>query len=80
MTQVWVAPDRGHPYLGHPGQGGGDPSLPPGQQPSGLLSGVAPGQAGQSPGGRPSLSMLMASLGSNGQANLSAGVRRALPV
>ena len=70
----------GDPSMGGSGQAAGDPSLPPGQQPSGLLSGVAPGQAGQSPGGRPSLSMLMASLGSNGQANLSAGVRRALPV
>lgn len=60
-------------------QGGGDQGLPPGMAESGLLQGVAPGQAGMAPGGRPSLTMLMANLGANGQGKLSAGVRRAVP-
>lgn len=63
---------------GPPGAPGGD--LPPGQQPSGLLQGVAPGQAGQAPGGRPSLQQLLASVGSSGKPNLTAGIRRSLPV
>lgn len=61
---------------GGPGQGG---MPPPGLEPSGLLQGVAPGQAGTPPGGRPSVQQLLASLGSNGQPNLHAGVRRMIP-
>lgn len=59
-------------------QGGGG-QLPPDMAASGLLQGVAPGQAGMQPGGRPSLQMLMASLGSNGSPELRAGVRRGIP-
>lgn len=71
----------GPPGPGGPGGGGGPvDNLPPGVQDSGLLSGVAPGQAGMAPGGRPSLEMLMASLGAGGKPALSAGVRRALPI
>lgn len=61
------------------GPGGPPGGLPPGEGPSGLLQGVAPGQAGMQPGGRPSLQMMMASLGSSGKPNLTAGVRRNLP-
>jgi hypothetical protein len=53
--------------------------VPPGMEASGLLDGVAPGQAGMPPGGRPPLQMLMAALGNNGQPSLRAGVRRAIP-
>lgn len=60
---------------------GGMPGAPgageaPGMDDSGLLEGVAPGQAGMGPGGRPSVQMLMAGLGSDGSPNLRAGVRR----
>jgi hypothetical protein len=47
---------------------------------SGLMRGVAPGQAGMAAGGRPDLQMLMASLGAGGEANLSAGVSRRMPI
>ena len=50
--------------------------LPGGLQPSGLMSRVAPGQAGMAPGGRPDLQTLLAGLTSGGQANLSAGILR----
>jgi hypothetical protein len=60
-----------------PGAGGGLEGLGEG---SGLMRGVAPGQAGMSPGGRPDLQMLMASLTAGGQPNLSAGVSRRLPI
>jgi hypothetical protein len=64
-----------------PGQApSGEPNLPAGLQPSGRLSGVAPGQQGQAPGGRPALQTLLAGLNSSGQANLSAGVLRRQPV
>ena len=64
-----------------PGQApSGEPNLPAGLQPSGRLSGVAPGQQGMAPGGRPALQTLLAGLNSSGQANLSAGVLRRQPV
>jgi hypothetical protein len=64
-----------------PGQApSGEPNLPQGLQPSGRLSGVAPGQQGMAPGGRPALQTLLAGLSSSGQANLSAGVLRRQPV
>lgn len=47
---------------------------------TGLLRGVAPGQAGMSPGGRPDMQTLLASLGASGQPNLQAGVSRRLPI
>jgi hypothetical protein len=47
---------------------------------SGLMRGVAAGQAGMPAGGRPDLQMLMASLGAGGQPQLSAGVSRRLPI
>lgn len=61
-------------------QGGGGPGLPPGQTPSGLLSGVAPGQAGQAPGGRPAVQQLMAALGSGGTPDVRAGVAQRIPI
>ena len=47
---------------------------------SGLMRGVAPGQAGMPAGGRPDLQMLMASLGAGGEPNLTAGVSRRMPI
>ena len=55
--------------------------LPSGLNPaSGQLRGVAPGQAGMTPGGRPDMQQLLAGLTAGGQANLSAGVTRRLPI
>lgn len=59
--------------------GGGEGGALPGVEQSGLLQGVAPGQAGMKPGGRPDVQQLMASLGANGSPNLRAGVRRQVP-
>ena len=47
---------------------------------SGLMRGVAQGQAGMPAGGRPDLQMLLAGLGAGGQPQLSASISRRLPV
>jgi hypothetical protein len=63
-----------------PGAGGpGQPGLPPGFEQSGLPQGVAPGQAGQGPGGRADLMSLLAGMSSSGQPNLSATINRRGP-
>jgi hypothetical protein len=55
--------------------------IPDGLSPAtGQLRGVAPGQAGMNPGGRPDMQQLLASLTSGGKPNLSAGVSRRLPI
>lgn len=46
----------------------------------GRLAGVAPGQAGLPPGGRPDLSVLLAGLTQRGEPNLAASVSRRVPV
>ena len=69
--------------VGSPGEappGGAGQDLEGISEATGLLRGVAPGQAGMSPGGRPDLQMLMASLGARGEPNLTAGVSRRLPI
>jgi hypothetical protein len=74
---VEAAGMEGSPGSAPPGAGG----IPEGLSPAtGQLRGVAPGQAGMSPGGRPDLQMLMASLTGGGQPNLTAGVSRRLPI
>jgi hypothetical protein len=70
-----ASPDLGVPGMAPPGEG-----APPGLQESGLLPGVAAGQAGMAPGGRPDLQTLMAQIGANGQPQLTAGVTRRLPI
>jgi len=68
------------------GMGGAPGEAPPGgglpgvNEATGLMPGVAPGQAGMGAGGRPDLQTLMASLGAGGEPNLTAGVTRRLPV
>ena len=59
----------------------GEPTAQQGQLPSGLaatgrMQGVAPGQQGMAPGGRPALQSLLAGLSSSGAPELSAGVIR----
>ena len=57
--------------------GGGEGGQPPfGLGPTGLLKGVAPGQAGMAPGGRPDLQMMLAGLDARGNPAISAGVSR----
>jgi len=65
----------GSPDEAPPAGGGGQ-----GLSDSGLMRGVAPGQAGMAAGGRPDLQMLLAGLGSGGQPNLQANISRRLPV
>lgn len=66
------------------GAGGaaGEPGfdVPEGLRSSGLLEGVASGQAGMPPGGRPDLATMMAGLTQGGQPNLSVGVSRRQPI
>jgi len=66
----------GAPGEVQPGAGGGLEGI---NEATGLLRGVAPGQAGMAPGGRPDLQMLMASLTGRGEPNLTAGVSRRIP-
>ena len=68
------------PPSGVPGEAPPGGGAPPGLNESGLMRGVAPGQAGMAPGGRPDLQMLLARIGSNGQPDLSAGVSRRVPI
>ena len=65
-----------------PGAGGepGQEANLEGLSSSGLMRGVASGQAGMAAGGRPDLQMLLAGLGSNGTPNLQASISRRLPV
>jgi hypothetical protein len=56
--------------------GPGGPELPPGVRPNGLQEGVPYGQAGQAPGGMPTVQGLLSSLRGNGQAHLEASVSR----
>jgi hypothetical protein len=75
-----VSPEQALPTgeaQGAPGQApSGESQLPPGMQASGRMSGVAPGQAGMAPGGRPDMQMLLAGLSSSGSPVLQAGVSR----
>ena len=66
-----TAPDAGAPGQAPPG---GD--LPPGMDANGLMQGVAPGQQGQAPGGRPDVQSLLAGLTGRGDAVMQANVQR----
>lgn len=70
----------GAPGEAPPGGSGENTDLEGINEATGLLRGVAPGQAGMGAGGRPDLQMLMASLGADGQPNMTAGVSRRLPI
>jgi hypothetical protein len=59
-----------------PGEGEGGAA---GLSSSGLMRGVAPGQAGMAAGGRPDLQMLLAGIGRGGEANLQANISRRIP-
>ncbi len=53
---------------------------PPGMSESGAMQGVAPGQMGMAPGGRPDVQNLLAGLTGRGEANLQANVQRRTPI
>ena len=79
------APDEPPPGVEQAGMDGADLASPQGGtsgglNPDGTMRGVAPGQQGMGPGGRPDLQMLMASLGGDGSPNLQAGVSRRIPI
>lgn len=61
---------------GAPGGAGPDGSRAPGIAPDGRMDGVAAGQMGQAPGGRPDLKMMLAGLDNGGQPNLQATISR----
>ena len=72
------AAQEGQP--GQPGAGGQPGQLPQGLEASGRMQGVAPGQEGMAPGGRPALQTLLAGLSSSGNAQMSAGTIRRQPI
>jgi hypothetical protein len=63
-----------------PGQAPQEGQLPPGLSATGRMQGVAPGQEGMAPGGRPALQTLLAGLSSSGSPVLQSGVIRRTPV
>lgn len=70
--QVPGGPGQGGGPGGPGGPGGGDLGGPgAGLTPSGLMTGVPQGQAGQAPGGRPDLSVMLAGLTSAGKPQMS---------
>ena len=74
--------DDASPVPGDPMQdpmSGGGESLE-GIDAMGRVRGVAPGQAGLPPGGRPDLNFLLAGLSARGEPNLSASVSRRVPI
>lgn len=78
-----VGPDGQPAPGGPPGPGGGvgpDGQPLPGVEDNGLPQGVAAGQAGMAPGGRPSVSNLAAGFTNSGAANLSDTIQRRLPI
>ncbi|NBT47132.1 MAG: hypothetical protein EBT07_04840 [Actinobacteria bacterium] len=62
------------------GMGGSEESLPEGLSPQGTMQGVAPGQQGMAPGGKPDLMTLLAGLGASGRPNLGASVQRRVAI
>lgn len=71
------------PVPGVPGEApmpGGDTTNMEGIDALGRLRGVAPGQAGLPPGGRPDLNVLLAGLTQRGEPNLAASVSRRVPI
>jgi len=78
---VAAAGEAGAPGQVPPGGSPGQPGqLPQGLEASGRMQGVAPGQEGMAPGGRPSLQTLLAGISSSGNAQMSAGVIRRQPI
>lgn len=74
-----AGPESSEPGVpGGPGAPGGPPAggMAGGLGPSGLMQGVPAGQAGQAPGGRPDLQMLLGGITGNGKPSMGASVLR----
>ena len=71
---------QGSPEMAPEGMMAPEGQLPPGLMESGSMQGVAPGQQGMAPGGRPDLMTLLAGLGASGQPNLSGSVQRRVAI
>jgi hypothetical protein len=71
---------QGSPEMAPEGMMAPEGELPPGLMESGTMQGVAPGQQGLPPGGKPDLMTLLAGLGASGQPNLSGSVQRRVAV
>lgn len=72
--QEAFAPKESEPEA--PGMPGEPGELPPGMRENGLPEGVPYGQAGQPPGGMPTVAAMMSSLRGNGSAVMEAGLSR----
>lgn len=70
-----ATPVPGDPGQAPPGGGGME-----GLDAMGRVRGVAPGQAGMAPGGRPDMNVLLAGLTQRGEPSLQAGVSRRMPI
>jgi hypothetical protein len=82
ILQTFEAPPAPPPAAGGQGAPGGEglPGALQGQNPTtGAPMGVAPGQAGMGPGGRPDMMSLLAGLTGGGSPNLAASVKRQVP-
>jgi hypothetical protein len=80
VTKLFAPPPPPEPVAADPmaaamggAEGGGGGAADP-------LAGIAPGQAGMGPGGRPDLQTMLAGLSSGGTPNLAMNVSRKLPV
>jgi len=71
-----AAPEEAQGAPGEAPAGASGEQLPPGLAASGRMQGVAPGQQGMAPGGKPALQTLLAGLSSSGNAQMSAGTIR----
>jgi hypothetical protein len=77
---VAAAGEAGAPGQAPTGEPSNQGQLPEGLSASGRMQGVAPGQEGMAPGGRPALQTLLAGLSSSGNAQMSAGTIRRQPI
>lgn len=85
MAEVFTPPPPPEPQIaaedpmaamGMEQQMGAPGETPEGMMPDGRMQGVAPGQMGELPGGRPDLAMMLAGLDSRGNPNLQASISR----
>jgi len=73
-----MAPEQAQEAAGSPqGQQG---ELPQGLNPSGTVQGVAPGQQGMAPGGKPDLMTLLAGLGASGNPKVSGAIQKRVAI
>jgi hypothetical protein len=78
--QMMAEMGQGGPQMAPEGMMAPEEQLPEGLNATGTMQGVAPGQQGMAPGGRPDLMTLLAGLGASGQPNLSGSVQRRVAI